>query len=488
MIANRMKNNIKQILKISRFQLLIAIRQMSFIKILGFSFYLLLVLSLGISFALIFLGVFTQDSNFQPPMAYRDMLTFVFLAFFGTPLSYMILSGITGFRNPYIKDRQDAHFFQRVQIEPSVMYFSTRFIGFLKVMFFVSSITIFLFEPLMIVLKIPWWRIFFVMVIIIFTFVLSGKIADLVFVIFSKTRSKRRWMKIWIDGNFAIQGTVLLSIPGIALLLLNLFIIPTFESLSKYFFLPYVNAAVAASGFFFRSGIPKESWFGLLFLVVETIGLLLITNFVMSRYKPNNDINELITILAFQVTSIYDLGAVKNLETSDLVSEDLKGKTNFRNKSPLKAYLLKDWLAIRRIRKLRRHLFQAPIIIVLLSVLFIFLLPEGNQFFYSLLVIGLYPIAEFSLQITKLEYRKPMKNFVIKRRNSILSKTFFIIIGSLAYSIPLFIAKGVIVIPIITFVACVGAIIGSTRFSYSMMSNLFIILVVLLMIPIFMFI
>ena len=487
MRAHKIRSKTSQILHICRYQMRIFFRQTSLIKILAFFIYLLMVLIVGIIFALIFLGVLVQDSDFQPPIAYRDLLSFVFLTLFVTPITYMILSGITGFRNPYINDRQDTHLFQRIQVDSSVMYFSTKAINFLKVIPMTCLISFFLFEPLMFVLNLPWWRIFMVMMVITLIFILSGKIADLLFVVFSKIRYKRRWMRIWMDSNYTIQGIATLLIPSISLLLLNLFIVPSFESLSNYFYLPYINSAAAATGFFFRSGVPRESWLGFLSLVLETIGLVIVTNFIMGRYKPNKDINESQTVLAFQVTSIYELAGVKSLEVSDLVSEDLKGRTTFSNKSPVRACLLKDWLAIKRIRNLRKHLYQAPIIIIALSILFLFFMPENNQYFYSILVAALYPIADFSLQISKLEGKKPMMQFAVRKRHLIISKIIIILVGSLAYSIPLFIAKGAFVIPVIIFIAGVGAVTGITKFGLSRMSNFIPIFAIFLILPILIF-
>ncbi|MFX1538134.1 MAG: hypothetical protein ACFFDI_28395 [Promethearchaeota archaeon] len=453
---------IEKIFYLSQKRISMAFRQMSPIRLVVLLFILVYSLSIGIFLAFAFLGIL-QESNFQQPIAYRDLMTFAFLTFFVTIQSYSILTGATGIRNPFISGRQDAHFFQRIPVESAVMHISAKITEFLKITPLVVVIVVPLFSPLIWALHVQWWRILVVLIVCLLTINFSGNIADLAFFTFRRLRRKGKWALIWLDSNSPIFWVIFLG-PSIAYLMTMLNYVPTFEILSHYIPLPFINTAVAATGFFFRSGIPRESWIALLILLLETIVLAIVTNILMAKYRPMEDITEIIPVLSFQAAQLEDLIGGKTIEPSELTDEDIKGKTSFCKKSPVNAFILKDWLAIKRIRTLRKHLYWAPLIVIGLTITaMLLIIPKGNQSYYTLLLLAIYPMADFALLLTRLEIKEPMQRFPVKKWDIRKSKILLILLGTSFYGIPLFIAKGPIGLLIIVLVTGVSIIIGKTK-------------------------
>ena len=453
-------------------------RHSPIIFMIGILFFLFYALIFGVLLVLLFLGIFSQDGDFQPPFPYRDLLSFGFLVFFATFLSYLISTGATGLRNPYIRGRQDAHFFQRIPVESSVMYLSARLTGFLMVTIIVVPFVVALFGPLMLVLHLPWWKVLGVSIVCLFTFNLCGNIADLSFIALRRFRRKGSWALIWLEPSSLIQAVIFLVVPGIAYLLIMQHTIPSFETLSYYIFFPLINTAVAVTGFSFRSGVPWESWLALMFLISESVILAIITGIIAAKYRPMDDITDIMPVLSFQATQIEDLIGGKTIEPPELINENIKGTTIISGKSPWRAYLLKDWLAIKRIRMLRKHLYQAPIIVTGITIIILFILPKENTLSHTILIIVIYRMADFCMQIMQLEIKDPMQRFPVNKWDMRKSKFLLGLLGTGFYSIPLLVVKGPISLLIIILISGLSIILGKTRLINSKLTRYFILIMI----------
>ncbi|MFX1282367.1 MAG: hypothetical protein ACFFB5_01880 [Promethearchaeota archaeon] len=444
---------------------------------IGILFLLFYALIFGILLVILFLGIFSQQ-NFQPPIPYRDLLSFGFLAFFATILSYLITAGATGLRNPFISGRQDAHFFQRIPVESFVMYVSTQIIEPLKIALLFGPMIVFLFGPLMLVLHLPWWRIVGVLIVCFLTYILCENMAQLAFFTLRRFRRKGSWSLIWIEYNSLIGGICILGIPVIALLLLQQNIITNFKTLTNYTLFPLVNTAVSATGFFFRSGVPLVSWFALLILFLESVILSCVASIVAVKYKPMEDITEIIPVLSFQATQIEDLIGGKTIEPPELINENIKGTTIISGKSPWRAYLLKDWLAIKRIRMLRNQFYQAPIIVIGIIIIILFVIPKENTLSHIILILAIYRMAEFCMQIMQLEIKDPMQRFPVNPWDMRKSKFLLGLLGTGFYSIPLLVVKGPISLLIIILISGLSIILGKTKLINSKLTRYFILLMI----------
>ena len=472
---------IEKVYDLSRLRIKIGLKRHSpIIFTIGTLFFLVYALIFGILLAIVFLGIFSQlgPENFQPPFPYRDLLSFGFLVFFATILSYLITAGATGLRNPFISGRQDAHFFQRVPVDSSVMYVSTRITESLKMALLFGPMIVVLFGPLMLVLHLPWWRIVGVLIVCFLTYNLCGNSAELAFFAFRRFRRKGNWATIWLDSSSPIIGIIFLGIPVIALLMLQQNIFTNFKTLSNYALFPLINTSVSATGFFFRSGVPLVSWFALLILSLESVILSCVASIVAVKYKPMEDITEIMPVLSFQATQIEDLIGGKTIEPHEIINENIKGTTIISGKSPWRAYLLKDWLAIKRIRMLRKHFYQAPIIVTGITIIILFIIPKENTLSYTILIIVIYRMADFCMQIMQLEIKDPMQRFPVNKWDMRKSKFLLGLLGTGFYSIPLLVVKGPISLLIIIFISGLSIILGKTRLINSKLTRYFILIMI----------
>ncbi|MFX1517968.1 MAG: hypothetical protein ACFFC6_16830 [Promethearchaeota archaeon] len=461
---------------LSRFRIKIGLKRHS-PPILIFGMLLLMfdALIFGALLVIIFLGIFSQQ-NSQPAIPYRDLLSFGFLVFFATILSYSITAGATGLHNPFISGRQDIHFFQRIPVEPSVMYASTRITESLKVSIVIGPMIVALFGPLMLVLHLPWWRMLSVLIICFFTYHLCESIAQLAFFTLRRFRRKGSWFLIWVNINPLI-GIIILGIPIIALLMLQLHFVTPFSTLSYYILIPVINTAVSATGFFFRSGVPLISWYALFILFLESITITCIASLVAVKYNPMVDMTEIMPILSLQATQIEDLFSGKTIEPPELINENIKGTTVISGKSPWQAYLLKDWLAIKRIQMLRKHLYQAPIIVTGIILIILFIIPKENTLIHAILFIVIYRMADFCMQIMQLEIKNPMQRFPVNKWDMCKSKFLLGLLGTSFYSIPLLVIKGPLSLLVIILISGLSTILGKTRLINSKLTRYLILLI-----------
>ena len=236
------RNLLEKVYDLSRLRIKIGLKRHSpIILTLGILLIFFYVLIFGVFLVILYLGIFSQQ-NTQPSIPHRDLLSFGFLVFFTTILSYSITAGATGLRNPFISGRQDIHFFQRIPVEPSVMYVSSRITESLKVSFVIGPMIVALFGPLMLVLHLPWWRIASVLIICFLTYHLCESMAQLAFFTLRRFRRKGRWFLIWVNvTDNPLIGIIILGIPIIALLMLQQHFFIPFNTLSKYIIIPYFS-------------------------------------------------------------------------------------------------------------------------------------------------------------------------------------------------------------------------------------------------------
>ncbi len=114
-----------------------------------------------------------------------------------------------------------------------------------------------------------------------------------------------------------------------------------------------------------------------MFLISESVIFAIITGIIAAKYRPMDDITDIMPVLSFIEVKMSDIVGSKTIEPPELTNENQRGKTVFIGKPPWQAYVLKDWLAIRRIRALRRQIYLAPFVVITLTIAILFIFVAG---------------------------------------------------------------------------------------------------------------
>ncbi|MFX0064984.1 MAG: hypothetical protein ACFFC7_22645 [Candidatus Hermodarchaeota archaeon] len=451
----KIRHIIEQSLDINYWNTKLYLRKMGSFLSLGLAGFLVIYFSvLGLLLAFFF--IFNPVSSFVP---YRDLLIFGFLSLFGTLFVWVVSTGITGIFTPYASsDHHKIYLLQRIPIEPSVLYLSNRFDSLLRTLVISMLFTI-LFGPLVVVVQIPWWRIggvFAALFISVDFCITSGQLA---FFIFRRFQSQKNWMYIWTDLNSLVIPIVFLAVPAIAFLMLWQGIFPSFASLAIFPFLPLISNSLAFTGFFFRSGIPDVSWIALVMALAQLIILNIIVGVLAVNYNPLEDLMDTLPVLKFLDSQRSHLFG-GNIINFNLVDDDTQGERRFIGKKPWKAYLLKDWLAMKRIRALRTYLYSIPLIVGATIIVYFLLPPEISL--YSLIPV-VFAMADFAFKLTQLDSNNPLQRFPISKWKQVRLKFSNLVLGLGFLSVPLVIAKGPISLIIVLFIAGISVMFEQIR-------------------------
>ncbi|MFX0062493.1 MAG: hypothetical protein ACFFC7_09930 [Candidatus Hermodarchaeota archaeon] len=427
----------------SRFQITLSIWAIG--SMLGF-------FVLGIMIAIVFL--ITPMANIKIPL--RDFMVSVSLTVFTTFFVLLILGGATGTTNPFVNGSYDAHLLKRIPVDSSLLYLSARLGTFLRIGCFTLAVLL-IFGPLMIVLQLPWWRFLGLVITFFLGFDLCMTSGYLTYFILHRFRVRGNWSQISNIVNPLILIPVL-GVPVVAFAMARIGIFLEFATLSLFPFIPLINISVAFTGFLFRSGVPLESWIALIIVFVQVIVLNSLVLVLAVRSRPIEDIMEILPTLAFIDLRREDLIGGRTIESYELVEENILGERSFIQKPVWKVYLLKEWLAIKRIRALRKYLYSGPVMVGISIAILIFF-PAITLFAIFLLFNFM---AEFAQVCSQLEYKKPLERYPINRREIIKFKGLIIVLGSILLGLPLLIVKGLIALIPIVLVSIISMIISRT--------------------------
>ena len=457
------------------------------IKLISLLMFILIFLIYGILLALLF--------YFRPysitTVAYRDILVDILLTVYVTAFVFLVISGITGITNPFINSRPDAHFIERVPVELSICYLSTRINGFFVTILMLSIVVTSLFGYLVILIHLPIWRLVIIFLGCFFGLDFCTSMSRICFFIFQRVRRQQKLFNIWAN-NPNVSALSLFLVPGLALYLFTQHFLISFSTLANFYFLPLINTAVAITGCFFRSGMPLISWEALIVSVIYSILLNIITINLALKPRSIQDIIDILPALKHQdsIRENFFKGG-KILEPSDIVKNaDFPGKKSFKLKSPFYALVLKDWLAITRLREIRSYLYLVPIAMGMFIVKYVFF-GENSQinisFFtnfdigYFLLIIPFYIIASYSLVIVQIDYKNPLQQYPVKKMDVFLTKGAILVGGIGIACFPLLIMEGVFGLALIILTSGIALILGKTRLGVSRFGVLIIIGVAMFM-------
>ena len=396
---------------------------------------------------------------------------------FVSTLVSLMISSITGRTNPFIASLSDAHFVERVPIELSIYYLSARINGLFETAIILGFLITSLFVYTILLAHLPIWRLLIIFIGCFFGLNFCTSLSRISFFIFQKFRQQKRLITLWINSQ-NIYGLIFVLIPLGALYLFGRGFFISFSTLENFYFLPIISTALAITGSFFRSGMPLISWEALILSIIYALLLEIIAFKLATRTRSVQDVIDLLPILKH--SDIIRENLIKGrrtLEPSDIVKNaEFLGKTSFKNKSPLYAFLLKDWLAITRLREIRRFIYYIPIATGIFIIKYVF---TGENYLNSisslininisffLLLIPFYIIANYSLVIVQIDYINPLRQYPIKRIDMFLAKGIMLVSGVGIACFPLILYEGILGVVLVMLTSGIALILGKTRLGAS---------------------
>ena len=203
------RNIIKNSFRLSYYQYLLQFRGNYLIfKIIGYIFFALLFSFYGVIMAYLF---YLQPYS-ATTVAYRDILVSIFLVVFVSALVSLLISSITGRTNPFILSLSDAHFVERVPIELSIYYLSSRIKGFFETAMMLCIIITSLFVYTILLAHLPIWRLLIIFIGCFFGLNFCTSLSRISFFIFQKFRQQKRLITHWKNSQ-NIYGLIFVLIP-----------------------------------------------------------------------------------------------------------------------------------------------------------------------------------------------------------------------------------------------------------------------------------
>ena len=442
-------------------------------RIVGFIFFAILFSFYGLLMAyFLYLHPYSVTT-----VAYRDILVSIFLIVFVSALVSLMITSITGRTNPFILSRSDGHFVERVPIELSIYYLSARINGFFETIIFLGIIVSSLFIYTILLVHLPLWRLLIIFIGCFFGLDFCASLSRISFFIFQKFRHQKRLMTLW-TGNQAIVGATFVLIPLVALYLFGRGYYISFSTLANFYYLPVINTALALTGSFFRSGMPLVSWEAITLSIIYALLLEILAYNLATTTRSTQDVIDLIPILKHSDILRENLiRGRRTLEPSDIVKNaEFVGNTSFKNKSPVYAFLLKDWLAITRLREMRRFFYYIPLAMGVFIIKYVF---SGENFLNSissvininisslLLIIPFYIIANYSLFMVQIDYINPLQQYPVNKMDIFIAKGILLVGGVGIACFPLIISEGILGLILVVLTAGLALILGKTRFGAS---------------------
>ncbi len=355
---------------------------------------------------------------------FRDLLVNGILLLYLTFLSVNLLRSITGVSNPFINNHYDANFQQLIPINPYVSYLSCKINGLVRNLILTLIAGLLIFSPLIFILKISYFVIIPILLNYFLGFELISLIGNIVFFLFKPLRSDKDWAIIFADkSNIVVSGSTVI-IPLLFVALANQKSLLTFQLLQKYSFLPFINIAIANTGFLFRSGIPFSAYIGLGSLVIQIVLLEMVILILIKFISTSSELGDLLPILEFLDSKQIDNLLVNDENFLQISVDKVDRNTKFMKGEENKSLLKKDLLLINRSNDFRFNIFLIFFLSILSTIFFILGINQNSDFiyafmitFFALITLELDSIIKIFYSISlnsKLLFSDSLQNYLIK--------------------------------------------------------------------------
>jgi hypothetical protein len=325
----------------------------------------------------------------------RDLLANGILIIYLSLLVIKLLKAVTGLSNPFVNNLYDTNFQILIPVNPFVSYYSVKLQNSLKNVIMVSLICIGLFGPYFFLFSIPYTRLFLIFLNYYLGLEFISIIGDIIFFLSNKIRSGKNWILIFTEKNNIIVMITSLIVPVIFILLFDSNIAWTYQKLTEFSYLPFVNVAISNTGLLFRSGVPIASFYGIISLIIELMLFSLVTIILVKQSSGTSELGDLMPVLEYIDSQKQKLMSDSEDYFASPALDKVERNTEF-NKTTFSSLLKKELLLFDRSNDLKMNflfiLFTFPI---LLSICFF----PGNLYsnYSSFFLIGTIAFIFFEL-------------------------------------------------------------------------------------------
>ena len=406
---------------------------------LGIFFISIILLMYGLILLVLYEGMKYNTITTTTPVysQFRTYFSNFILASFLTILCYSIFTSAIGYSNPFINSRMDLQFQILIPIDPFVSFFSTKIYNFSRNLLICTMITLFMFGPLMLGLNrtTASFRIAFVILLFAIGSEIVSEIGNIFFFIFRRLRYGKNWAITSVEQPiFTI--IILAIIPVVFLQLLDAQSFPSYNTLSNFIYVPLVSTAIGSVGFFFRSGIPLNSYLSIVISLTQLVILFFINIVLIKINFSSSELGDLLSVLDYLDNQQKEMifAFMNNLPTT---LDEVEENYDFYSTKAEFSLIKKEWLLIKRSNELKIN-FLVICVLSLLTVGLSFVKVSFSQN-PDVLSIAFYVFTfMIALEIGSLAtlYHSISLNYEIlalSRIKNVLEKFFY----SLLYLIPL---------------------------------------------------
>lgn len=305
----------------------------------------------------------------HPEATFRTIFSNAILAFYLTIFVYSLVSSASGVSNPFLSNRADANFQLLIPINPFVSFFSVKINNALRDLIFTIIACVLLFVPLMIILNKN--TVAFRMILVTFGFFLGIEIISLfgsfIYLILQGFRKGKSWSVTFAENNdyFVI---VLVAIPAVFFYLMLYDMLPSYETLLNFSFLPIINIATDNIGFFFRSGIPFYSYLSIIYSLIQLLILLVVNLLLIKYFYSSAELGEILPVMKyFEDQRDMFRASFHNLPSPSI--DKVNENVIFYSKNDLYTLMRKDWVLIKRTTEIKSNYIVVWILIMITVVI-----------------------------------------------------------------------------------------------------------------------
>ena len=328
---------------------------------LGFGLLFLSIYSFVFGIILVFLFLYSNNTN----ILFRSLFASTIIMFYITLLIYSLISSAMGAKNPFLSNRSDAIFQLLIPVNPFVSYLSLKISNAIRDLFITIVVSILLFYPLMIVLNgfYSYDRLIYVILNFFFGIELVSLIGNLIYLILQRLRVGKNWSILYAEQSILIGGIVI----AVPILFIYLFIsdnIPSYQALSKYSLIPFINIAVGNVGFFFRSGIPLYSFISVIYSLLQILILFSIDIIVIKATFSTAELGDILPVLEyFENQREMTLEIMRNTLVPTI--DEVEKNENFYSKFKFVSLIKKEWVFYKRTSEFKTNFIFVFVLVIL---------------------------------------------------------------------------------------------------------------------------
>ena len=457
-----------ELLRKGKIKIIVGILILS-IVMLSYGIFLLVIFKLGISN---FLNPPSQSISSTPIisipkyMTFRDLLANGILIVYLLFLAQNFLKSVTGLSNPFVSNLYDVNFQILIPVDPYTAYFSNKLADFLKNSIFISLMVIFLFSPLIFGLNISYSRIILIILNYLLGWVLISIIGDIVYFISNSIRAGKNWAMIYTEKNNLMVIASSFIIPAIYIQLLNSNLAPTYQLLSTYFFVPFINISVSNTGLLFRSGIPLVVYLGTITCFIEIIISLIIVLIFIKISSTTGEIGDLMPVLEYLEFKKPQLSKDTEDYFINPAYDFVKKNEKFNSNSSFISLIQKEWLLLKRSNDLKINIFMT--ILGFIGAFLFIIFPVSNQsIFFQMFIIVIFNLIFFEFDtMVKLFHSVQLNSLLlnVNRLNNNKIKIVFSILLLLPFEIIFIYTLKLLVLLTPFLIICISEILNRINF------------------------